>query len=398
LETLRVIAREQENFRASLRWADAHPGNTPRVGYALARHWMRLASWEQVIRWLTGLRVEGSGRKMSEPLANLTYALGGMTGEFRDPVEATHQLAEVVQLFLHQGETVHAAWTLIWMYYLTFERSQTESRQYAEEALALMRRDGTAVGVGSALTVFFASSYFQGEHEKALEAITEAISLLQDRPDAVALGNALLAAGHQALAVGDLAAARTHIERNMALRRQIGDRPGVAVALQYFGLLALSEGDAGTAERCLEEALAIHEEARWDTSFWAALAHYQLGLARLGSGKERQAELAAREALTRFRQRKSLFGARFCLHLLAELAALHGQAVRAARLLGACEATRFRLGHALLESEEKQLGQLRARLRAEMREARLATEEAFGASLSEDEVYTLRLEEASPSE
>ena len=61
LATIRVIGREQENFRATLRWADAHPGEAPRLGYALARHWIRLASWEQEIRWLTGLRGEGAG-------------------------------------------------------------------------------------------------------------------------------------------------------------------------------------------------------------------------------------------------------------------------------------------------------------------------------------------------
>jgi hypothetical protein len=88
-------------------------------------------------------------------------------------------------------------------------------------------------------------------------------------------------------------------------------------------------------------------------------------------------------------------GAGCCLQLLADLAGLRGQAVRAARLLGACEATRVRLGQAVLEPEELQSAQLRARLRAEMGEARLAAEEAFGTSLSEDEVYSLGLERAS---
>jgi predicted ATPase/DNA-binding SARP family transcriptional activator len=398
LETMRVIGREQENFRATLRWADAHPGEDPRLGYALARHWIRLASWEQEIRWLTGLRGEGAGEEMSEPLANLMFALGGLTSNFGDLAEATHHLAEVVHLFLREGETVHAAWALLWMTHLAFERSVTESRRYAEEALSLMRRDGTAVGVGSALTGLARLYSYQGEHERALEAITEAIGLLQDRPDPVALGNALLVAGRNRLMVGDLAAARTHIERNIALRRRIGDRPGVGVALQDFGRLALSEGEFGAAERLLEEALPIYEEARWDTSVWAATALYYLGVARLGLRKERQAECAAREALTRFRQRKSLFGARICLHLLADLAGLRGQTLRAARLLGACEAMRVRLGGVLLEYEAKQVGQLRARLLAEFGEERLLAEEAFGASLSEDEVYALGLEEAQPAE
>jgi predicted ATPase len=399
LETIRVIGREQENFRATLRWADAHPGEAPRLGYALARHWIRLASWEQEIRWLTGLRSQGAGDEgvMSEPLASLMFPLGGLTCDFGDPVEATGQLAEVVRLFLREGETVHAAWALLWMGYLTFERSVTESRRYTEEALSLMRRDGTAVGVASALTGIANRLSLQGEHEQALEAATEAISLLQDRPDAVVLGNALLVAGRGSLIAGDLAAARTHIERNMALRRQIGDRPGVGVALQDFGRLALSEGDFGAAERCLEQALTIYEEARWDASYWATTALCQLGVARLGLGQELQAESAARDALPRFRQRKSLVGARLCLHLLADLAGLRGQTGRAARLVGACEAMRVRHGAILLEYEKKQVGQLRARLVAEMGEARLLAEEAFGASLSEDEAYALGLEEAAPS-
>jgi hypothetical protein len=158
-------------------------------------------------------------------------------------------------------------------------------------------------------------------------------------------------------------------------------------------MLAISEGDFAAAERCLEETLAIYDEARWDAGYWAAWAIYHLGVARLGLGQESQAAVAAREALARFRQRKSLFGAGLCLQLLAQLAGLRGQAVRAARLLGTCETMRVRLGAALHEYEEKQIARLRARLIEEIGEARLVAEEAIGAALSEDEACELGLEE-----
>lgn len=398
----RLIGREQENFRATLRWADARQEESTcaRPGVALVRHCIRLASWEQEARWLTGLRGErGSGddtpEVMSEPLANLMFPLGGLTGDLGDPVEATRQLAEVVQLFLRQGETVHAAWVLLWMAYLVFERSLTESRRYVEEALSLMRRDGTAVGVGSALTPLACLCSYQGEHEQALEAITEALGLLRDRAAPIVLGNALLVAGRAALLAGNLAAARTRFERNMALRQQIGDLPGVGVAHHHFGMLAISEGDFGAAERCLTEVLALYDEARWDASYWAAWAVCHLGRARMGLGQERQAASASREALVRFRRRKSLFGARLCLHLLAEVAPRR-QMRRAARLLGACETMRLRLGAVSHGHEQEQLVKLRARLVAEMGEVEFAAEEAFGASLEEDGVYALALEELAP--
>src|SRR5438034_7241602 len=45
-----------------------------------------------------------------------------------------------------------------------------------------------------------------------------------------------------------------------------------------------------------------------------------------------------------------------CLQLLAQLAGLRGEAVRAARLLGTCETMRVRLGAALHEYEQVQVG------------------------------------------
>src|SRR5262249_7438650 len=149
----------------------------------------------------------------------------------------------------------------------------------------------------------------QDEHEQALDTATEALELLRDRPDPVVLGNALIVAGRAALLAGDVAAARPHFERNMALRQQIVDRPGVGVAYHHLGMLAIGEGEFATAERCLEETLAIYDEARWGGGYWAAWAVYHLGVARLGLGQESQAAVAAREAMARFRQRKSLFGA-----------------------------------------------------------------------------------------
>src|SRR5205823_3832108 len=145
LTAIRQIARELENCRAALRWADAHPeeARDAALGFALMRQGIRRADWDQDGRWLSALRVEpgsGAGRRgpASVPVANLLFSLGGLISDFGDPEEATAEVAELVRLVGGR-----APWSLLCMGYLTFERSVPESRRHTEKALALMREDGT---------------------------------------------------------------------------------------------------------------------------------------------------------------------------------------------------------------------------------------------------------------
>jgi hypothetical protein len=99
-----------------------------------------------------------------------------------------------------------------------------------------------------------------------------------------------------------------------------------------------------------------------------------------------------RESLRLFQRRKSRSGCRLCLQLCSVLAAHHHKWALAARLIGACNATRAALGAAIKPVERAEISQLRAAVVGAMGESRTAEEEAAGKALSEPEVFALAIE------
>jgi predicted ATPase/DNA-binding SARP family transcriptional activator len=386
-DTIRRIGREQENFRAARVWVEANPEDPlhASLGLALLRPWLRLG-WSEIARWLDGLRESDT---KPEPMANLLLPLAGLTDDLGDPDEAIALLGQLVNLLRQQGKTVQTAWTLIFMGYLAFQRSVPQSRQYLEEALALMRQAGSAVGTIRALTGLAMVVCNQGECACAENLNAELLTLLDGHGDNMVVGNVLLMEGHLAVALDDLPRAGERYERDLALRRRIEDRPGVGVALHFLGVLALCEEDLPMAQSRLDEALTIFRETHWDASYYAAATLCYLGRAHLELGQPLEAEALVREALLRFRRRKNRFGCLPCVHVLAELATAGGQAVRAARLLGACETLRSTLGRVLFRKEREMLERLRASLTTELGAARLAAEMKLGQEMSEEEAMAL---------
>lgn len=402
LPVIRQIGQEQENLRAALRWVDAHPDHplSARPGIAMIRAWLGVG-WEQVGRWLSGVResntgagTHGANDAMPEPLANLLVPLGGFAEQIGDPDEMMVRLRQLLDLHPGLGEAVHNGWTLVYMGCLALQRSLPEARRYLEEAAALMREAGTAIGLATAFSMLARVASLQGMYGEAGELGAEALSLLAGRGDTMTLGHTLLVDGYNARDAGDYPRACERLEQSMAVQRRIQNAPGESMALVYLGLVALDEGDFPLAERRLERALAIFDEAHWETSFFAATALCYLGMARLGGGQAEQAEALARQALPQFQQRKSRSGMRLCLRLMAELEASLNRPARAARLMSASEAMRRTLGEVLPRNEQEQTARLCDRLLAELGPEARACEQAIGSAWTEEEAVAFALGQA----
>lgn len=182
---------------------------------------------------------------------------------------------------------------------------------------------------------------------------------------------------------GDFAPARPHAERAVDGFRSLSDRSGLAFALHVLGFAALGLGDRALSRARAAEALAVARDAQdawmvaFTVSFLAIGLEYEgefeeagrmheeciAVLQRLGGHGQgegyslfhlgRIARLrndlgAARarlsEALERFRALSDPRGTVYCLLGLAAVAVEEGQAVRAARLLGALDAARLHIG------------------------------------------------------
>lgn len=157
--------------------------------------------------------------------------------------------------------------------------------------------------------------------------------------------------------------------------------PGwTAWSMRNIGANFYLSGDRETAERWLEEALARFR--RGGHRYGAAVTLGDLAVVALRRGEHARAALLRREWLN---QSWDTQGLRFCLERLAEVALACGEMARAARLFGAAEAHRTRLGVALVPRQMAAHERSVAEVRSALGEAVFAAAWAGGRRLSTDE-------------
>ncbi len=150
--------------------------------------------------------------------------------------------------------------------------------------------------------------------------------------------------------LGDRDQAKYFFERSYSRSRESGDKFNLAVCFYYFGYLALFEGNIQQAKTFFEQELAL---ARTVGPIW------------LGS--------------------QALFG-------LAGVAAASGQALRAARLVGAAEA-RLEAGASYIDAADSLFnGGASASAMAELGEAAFAAARAEGRAMTFEQAADYALE------
>jgi predicted ATPase/DNA-binding CsgD family transcriptional regulator/tetratricopeptide (TPR) repeat protein len=243
------------------------------------------------------------------------------------------------------GDTLWAGVALIYLAELHGARGDhAHARSLGEESLQLARESASRFLIPLSLGLLARLALAEGNIVGAQPLLEEGLSFPRD---AVHIGNtAVLLLGYAEViwVVDSLTAARPLLEEAVAVARQSGDRMVVSRALQGLGEVARQEGDR-------RRARALHVEA-------LRLRHL------IG---QRPAVVESLEAL-------------------AGLAAEDGRYEEAARILGAVQVLRDRMGHARQPADSARHGMAVSLARARLSPEEFSTAWQLGSALSMERV------------
>ncbi|MGH2736178.1 MAG: tetratricopeptide repeat protein [Actinomycetota bacterium] len=178
--------------------------------------------------------------------------------------------------------------------------------------------------------------------ESAVALLNEALGLFRKVGDRMSEASCLNSLGIVARNQNDLDRAEELLSQSASIRREIGDQAGTAGSLDNLGIVAVDRGDLDRAQRLFEESITI-DRARGD-EWGVACALGSLGVVHLERGKLEEAHTAVERALRTFDRIGDLDGAVETMEALAGVDAAAGRSLRAARLGGAIDAIRRRVG------------------------------------------------------
>jgi tetratricopeptide repeat protein len=294
---LPMIAMEQDNVRAALRWSIDH--RQPEIGMhtmGMLMHWYLTLAPAEGLRWgqellampeaqgrtpariwglgATGfsawgvgqiqmagacaVEAEGIARELGDPqLLGLT--LIGIAGTTPGPgsIEAAREARD---LFRQIGWTfgfAYASW--VPAFTLPFHGDVATVLAWLEEALAAAREmdDGWAQAVVFMLQGFVAIA--GGEVEAAHATLSESARLFRLSLDKLNLPAVLVALGAVSLLRGDVAAAAQHLQDGLSMSREISDPGNIAACMEGMAGVALAGGDPVRGAHLLGAAKALRD-------------------------------------------------------------------------------------------------------------------------------------------
>jgi predicted ATPase/transcriptional regulator with XRE-family HTH domain len=275
-------------------------------------------------------------------------------------------------------DAANIAWGL--MYFWVIRGHAVEGLQWYEQVLnlpALPPVPESRALVGAAMMW-----YSLGELARARTALMRALELAHDAGDAEMIAQSEHLLGHVEHALGNAAVARTRLARSVEGFRALAIPWGVGNSLNGLAKVAMLNGDAAEAERLLDEAASV---LRHSGPWFLALVSFRRATLAVQRGNADEAIAFARESLTLFRQLNDKFAVVYALVPLAAAAALKGDDLWTARILGARDAVTERTGATVVDKWLHALGERAERdVRARLTPDRWARAYAAGRSTSID--------------
>ena len=276
------------------------------------------------------------------------------------------------------AEAANIAWGL--MYFWVIRGHAVEGLQWYEQVLnlpALPPVPESRALVGAAMMW-----YTLGELAHARTGLTRALELAHGAADAEMIAQAEHLLGHVEHALGNATAARTRFSRSVEGFRALAIPWGVGNSLNGLAKVALLNDDASNAERLLDEASSV---LRHSSPWFLALVSFRRATLAVRRGNPDEAIALARESLTLFRQLNDKYAIVYALVPLAAAAALKGDDLWTARILGARDAVTERTGATVVDKWVHALGEQAEReVRARLAPDRWARAYAAGRSTSID--------------
>jgi predicted ATPase/transcriptional regulator with XRE-family HTH domain len=247
------------------------------------------------------------------------------------------------------AEAADIAWGL--MYFWVIRGHAIEGLQWYRQIFTLTNL--AAVSQSKALVGAAMMWYSLGELTPARASLTRALQLARSAADAEMVAQAEHLLGHVEHALGNTTAARAFFAGSLRGFRELGIPWGIGNSLNGLAKIAMVDGDAPEAERLLDEAAFV---LRHSSPWFLALVLFRRATLAIQRRQADEAIALARESLILFRQLNDRFGIVYALAPLAAAAAINGDDLWAARILGARDLVTERTGAAVVDRGVRALG------------------------------------------
>jgi predicted ATPase/class 3 adenylate cyclase len=217
-----------------------------------------------------------------------------------------------------------------------------EKKACWEAALSLYRELGDRDGMARCINNLGYLARNAGDYATALALFEEALHIAQASTDTQSLLSPLVNLALNALFQGDFAGAQAYLDRHQTAVQAAGSTSGLAENRRLRGYVALRQAQYPMARRLLQEALQMAWSA--DDAPLVARCRVHLGYLALREGSHAEAYTLLADGLRGFHESGAGEGIQLALRGLAALAGAQRQVDRAARLFGAAEALRDRIG------------------------------------------------------
>jgi predicted ATPase len=345
------LDREHDNLRAALDWAfnQDKVDLAARLCKALWRFWRR-----------RGHLIEGRSR------IDLVLAMGSA---LPDSLQAS--------LLLGAGRIACA------------QSDFAQGALFFDKSLALYRKLGDIQGIAKVLIWIGWLATLHDDIPHARESHEESLSLAQQQGDKLAFIKALIGLGLDEMTEGDPAQAQARFEESIALAREQGDAERIIWSLNHLGDVARWQSNHEQAEEHYHEALDLAE--RLGNTYAIAALFHNLGHIALFRGNSRAARISFEKSLMLFNELGHSGSGIDCLDGLAGVAGAEGKPERAARLFGATEELRNRIGARISQANRVDRTRSLNVVRAQIDEEKWSAAWAEGHTMTLEQAITYAL-------
>jgi predicted ATPase/transcriptional regulator with XRE-family HTH domain len=342
---LHRLEAEYDNLRAVLEWSQVTVNNAGmglRLAGALWLFWWQFGGQLSEGReQLTRMLAHAEATAPTEAHARALFGVGLLAGTQGDFALARARLTESDTLSRTIGYQQGVAYARFGLGFVAWLQGEyATQRALHAESLTLFRELGEPWSIGLALRALGNAELYLDNYERAVTLLEESLQLFRALGDQVMYGSVLQERGYAVRLQGDNAQAAASYAESLALFQDLGNMWGIAAVQLSLGYLALAQGDAPRAAAYFAESLARYRE----------LGH-QEGISVCLAGSA---------------------GAMECM----------GQGVRAARLFGAAEGLRARIGALGQPIERATHEESVASVRAQLDQQTFAAAWAAGRALS----------------
>jgi tetratricopeptide (TPR) repeat protein len=340
LEWLDRLEAENDNLRAALEWSltRAEYGEVSlRLAGTLFLFWRHGSYVSEGRAWLRRALATPTAPLAGAARAQALYA-DGFLAHCQSDTTATALLEESISLWRALGSPgkIGLAYALAELGEdMRWQGDLGMARSLESEAVTLFREENERWGLAYSLSSMVLTIRDPGDFGLARSVCNESIALWRDLGELWELGVSTRFLGLVALREGNYEVARGHFADYLALSRRLDNKGEVPWALLDLGEATLNLGDRVQAHSLIEESFRIFRE--FDHKYGIATCLYDSGLLAGLEGDNEQAATFFEQGLVLAPTTGPIWYRADILMGLAGVAAMNGEALRAARLLGAAD-------------------------------------------------------------